>query len=100
MTRTGTKVLVIDVGTSGLRAVVVDGDARILHQQHRALPPATPGPGIAEFDPVATSDTAIALGRSVLAAAGGVDAVAVTNQRSSTVLSDRRTGRPLRPGLG
>jgi glycerol kinase len=100
VTRTGTKVLVIDVGTSGLRAVVVDGDARILHQQHRALPPATPGPGIAEFDPVATSDTAIALGRSVLAAAGGVDAVAVTNQRSSTVLWDRRTGRPLGPGLG
>lgn len=96
----GAKVLVIDVGTSGVRAVVVDDAARILHAEHRELLPSTPAPGLVEFDPTAMADTALALARGAVAAAGRVDAVGVTNQRSSTVAWDRATGEAVGPGLG
>ena len=43
-------ILVIDVGTSGLRAAVVRPDATIAVEQHRELLPDTPAPGLVEFD--------------------------------------------------
>jgi len=91
---------VIDVGTSGVRAAIVDGAARILHAERRELLPSTPAPGLVEFDPAALADAALALARGAIAAAGRVDAVGVTNQRSSTVAWDRATGEPVGPGLG
>lgn len=95
-----TRLLVIDVGTSGVRAVVTDGAARILHAEHRELPPSTPAPGLVEFDPSATAGAALGLARRAIAATGRVGAVGITNQRSSTVAWDRATGEPVGPGLG
>ena len=50
MTSTPSSLLVIDVGTSGLRAAVVrpDGEVDALH--HVELPPSSPFPGLVEFD--------------------------------------------------
>lgn len=96
-----TAVLVIDVGTTGLRAAVVGDDARILQIDHRPFPPTTPFPGLVEFDAAAMSDIVIDAARSVLASSGqAVDAVGVTNQRASTIVWDRGTGVPIGPALG
>ena len=43
-------ILVIDVGTSGVRAAVVRPDATVAAEHHRALLPSTPAPGLVEFD--------------------------------------------------
>ena len=52
--RTGERpvsILVIDVGTSGLRAAIVRPDAdRRRTSHHQRLPPSTPFPGLVEFD--------------------------------------------------
>ena len=45
-------VLVVDVGTSGLRAAVVRPDGEVSALHYRAFPPATPFPGLVEFDAV------------------------------------------------
>lgn len=93
-------VLVVDVGTSGVRAAVVRPDARIAVELHRELLPSSPAPGLVEFDARALASTALELARAVLAEAGPVDAVGISNQRASTVVWDRATGEPVGPGIG
>src|SRR5579871_2930952 len=93
-------VLVIDVGTSGVRAAVVRSDATVAAVQYRQVLPSTPFPGLVEFDAVQLSTTALDLARKVLEEAGPVDAVGIANQRTSTVVWDRSTSVPVAPGLG
>jgi len=93
-------ILVIDVGTSGLRAAVVRPDATIATEHHRELLPTSPQPGFVEFDPAAMAVAALDLARRVLREAGPVDAVGITNQRASTIVWDRATGEPVGPGVG
>lgn len=93
-------ILVIDVGTSGLRAAVVRPDATVAAVHHRPLLPSSPAPGLVEFDAAAMAETALELARAALAEAGPVEAVGITNQRASTIVWDRATGEPVGPGLG
>ncbi|MCU1485725.1 MAG: glycerol kinase [Actinomycetia bacterium] len=93
-------ILVIDVGTSSVRAAVVrpDGTLDAVHQ--RATPPDTPFPGLVEFDAAALAAAALDVARASLAEGGPVDAVGVANQRASTIVWDRETGEPVAPALG
>lgn len=93
-------VLVVDIGTSGLRAAIVRPDATIDHIHHRTLLPTSPAPGFVEFDPAAMAAAALEVARAAVAAGGPVDAVGITNQRASTILWDRATGEPAGPGVG
>jgi len=93
-------ILVIDVGTSGVRAAVVRPDATVEHVHRRPVLPSSPFPGLVEFDPVELGDAALAVARLALADGGPVDAVGIANQRTSTILWDRRTGEPVGPGIG
>ena len=43
-------ILVIDAGTSGVRAAIVGPDASVHHEVHRATLPDSPMPGLVEFD--------------------------------------------------
>lgn len=93
-------ILVVDVGTSGLRAAVVDPDGRIVHDEHRELLPDSPMAGLVEFDAARMAEVVLEVARGVLAAAGPVEAVGITTQRASTVVWDRTTGAPVAPALG
>ncbi len=93
-------ILVVDVGTSNVRASVVGTDARILDVESARVAARSAAPGLVEIDPVALAEAALVTSRAVLERHGGVEAVAVAAQRSSTVVWDRRTGVPLGPGIG
>lgn len=93
-------ILVIDVGTSGLRAAVVRPDGAITAEHRRALLPDSPAPGLVEFDATLMANTALELAAAAIAEGGPVDAVGLTNQRASTVVWDRATGQPIAPALG
>ncbi|MGH9026255.1 MAG: FGGY family carbohydrate kinase [Acidimicrobiia bacterium] len=93
-------ILVVDVGTSSVRAAVVRPDATISHERRVPLLPASPAPGLVEFDAAEMAQVALECTRAVLEDAGTVDAVGVTNQRASVVLWDRATGEPVGPGIG
>jgi glycerol kinase len=94
------RVLVVDVGTSGLRAAIVHDDASVHHVQYRDLLPSTPAPGFVEFDAEVMAATALECAHAAIAAGGPVDAVGITNQRASAILWDRATGEPVGPGIG
>jgi glycerol kinase len=93
-------ILVVDVGTSSVRAAVVRPDATIAVEHHQATLPDSPMAGLVEFDATVLADAALTCARSALADAGPVDAVGITNQRGSTIVWDPATGEPVGPGLG
>jgi glycerol kinase len=93
-------ILVVDVGTSGVRAAIVRPDATVTDARYREVLPSSPEPGFVEFDPAAMAGAALDAARDCLAAGGPVDAVGIANQRASTIVWDRRTGEPVGPGLG
>ena len=93
-------VLVIDVGTSGLRAALVADDATITAEHHLVLLPDSPAAGLVEFDAAAMAGAALDLAQRALDGADDVRAVGIANQRASTIVWDRATGVPVGPGLG
>jgi glycerol kinase len=95
-----TRILVVDVGTSGVRAGVVDPDGAIDHINYVQVLPSSPAPGFVEFDAGAMASAVLEVVRATLAAAGRVDGVGIANQRGSTIVWDRGTGEPVGPGIG
>jgi glycerol kinase len=93
-------ILVIDVGTSCLRAAVVRPDATIAVEHRRTLLPDSPVPGLVEFDAAAMATATRELARAALDEAGPVEAVGIANQRASTIVWDRATGAPVGPAVG
>ena len=93
-------VLVIDIGTSGLRSAVVRADGSVDGLHHRSFVPSTPFAGLVEFDAVEMARLVIEVSRLTLADAGPVGSVGITNQRASTIVWRRSTGVPIGPALG
>jgi len=93
-------ILVIDLGTSAVRAAIVDRHARIVDERRTITLPDSPVPGLVEFDAASYARDALDGARDLLATHGPVDAVGVTNQRGSTIVWDRDTGEPVAPAQG
>jgi glycerol kinase len=93
-------ILVIDVGTSGVRSAIVRPDATIAVEHRQEVLPDSPAPGLVEFDAKEMAAAALATARTALAEGGPVEAIGIANQRASTIVWDRVTGEPVAPGLG
>src|SRR3954469_16238866 len=90
---TAIAILVIDVGTSGVRAAVVQPDASVTCVHYREVLPTSPMANFVEFDPMAMADAALDVAHRSLSDSGSsVDAVGIANQRASTIVWDRATG--------
>ena len=63
-------ILVIDVGTSGVRAAVVHPDATVTAEHRVEVLPSTPAPGLVEFDAAAMAEAALEVARRSLAEGG------------------------------
>jgi len=95
-----TGILVVDVGTSGVRAAVVGPDGAIDHVHYVEVLPSSPAPGFVEFDATAMASAVLEVAEAALAAGGPVAGVGIANQRGSTIVWDRATGEPVGPGIG
>jgi glycerol kinase len=93
-------ILVVDVGTSSVRASVVAPDATVVHIERRPFVPSTPAPGFVELDAGVLAHAVLDACGAALAVAGPVGAVGVANQRATTIVWDRVTGEPVGPGIG
>jgi glycerol kinase len=93
-------VLVVDVGTSGVRAAIVRPDSVVEHTHHRAVLPDSPAPGLVEFDAAVMAEAVLDTANQAVQDGGAVGAVGIANQRASTIVWERATGRPLAPGIG
>ncbi len=96
----GGSVLVVDVGTSGVRAAVVRPDATVEHAHSVPVLPDSPAPGLVEFDATVMADAILVVAKAALHDAGPVEAVGIANQRASTIVWERATGSPVSPAIG
>jgi len=92
-------ILALDQGTTSSRAVIVGQNGRIVAAVQEEFPQILPAPGEVEHDPEAIWSSQLAVGRRALAAAGlsadDIAAIGLANQRETTILWDRATGRPV-----
>jgi glycerol kinase len=95
----GRHVLAIDQGTSGTTVLVVDPDGGVRARGYAELPQHYPRPGWVEHDPeeIWTSVERAACSALVAARITGADvaAIGITNQRETTIVWERATGRPV-----
>jgi glycerol kinase len=89
-------VLAIDQGTTGSRAIVFDRRGRVVAAAYEEFPQHFPRPGWVEHDPEEIWRSVHRTIQKALACVPGrtIAAVGITNQRETTVLWDRKTGRP------
>jgi len=88
-------ILAIDQGTTSTRAIVFDGEGHIRAVAQRELPQIFPADGWVEHDPEEIWQATLAVCREVLAAAPDVAAIGIANQRETTVIWDRASGKPI-----
>src|SRR6516162_7851178 len=89
-------VLAIDQGTTSTRAILFDAAGQIRHSAQIALTQLHPQPGWVEHGPEEIWRSVVSTCREMMAAADGpIAAIGITNQRETTVLWERATGRPV-----
>ena len=92
-------ILALDQGTTSSRAIIFAHDGGIIATAQREFRQIFPEPGWVEHDPAEIWATQSAVMAEVLGlakiAAHDIAAIGVTNQRETTVLWERATGRPL-----
>ncbi|MBU1358745.1 MAG: glycerol kinase GlpK [Gammaproteobacteria bacterium] len=92
-------LLALDQGTSSSRSIVFDHEGRIVALTQKELPQIYPQPGWVEHDAMQIWNDQLATAREVLVkaklTAADIHAVGITNQRETTVLWNRKTGKPV-----
>ena len=95
-------VLAIDQGTTGTTALAVGRSGEVLARGYAPVDQFFPQPGWVEHDPLQLWQTVLdASGKALTALGAGArpEAIGLTNQRETTVVWDRRTGRPVAPAI-
>ena len=92
-------ILALDQGTTSSRAILFAHDGTAVASAQQEFEQILPQPGHVEHDPEAIWQTQLDTARQVLAkadaTAGDVAAIGITNQRETTVLWERDSGRPV-----
>jgi glycerol kinase len=92
-------VLALDQGTTSSRAMVFDRAGSVVSMAQQEFPQLFPGPGHVEHDPEAIWSSQLSTARDAVSKAGitasDLAAVGITNQRETTVLWERDSGRPI-----
>jgi len=99
----GSFVLAVDQGTTGSTVLVLDARARVVGRGYAEVPQHFPKPGWVEHDgeeiwTATCRALQVALRRTGLLgarASRAIVAIGITNQRETTLLWDRRSGRPV-----
>jgi glycerol kinase len=94
-----TYILALDQGTTSSRALLIDGEGRVVGMAQREFAQIYPQPGWVEHDPEEIRASQLAVVAEVLARTGVRSAelagIGITNQRETTVLWERTTSRPI-----
>ena len=96
-------ILALDQGTTSSRAILYDDHARPIKMVQQPTILKTPQAGFVEQDAQQIWQTQISCAHDVINQAGllatDVTSIAITNQRESIVVWDKKTGKPLAPAI-
>jgi glycerol kinase len=96
---TGKFILALDQGTTSSRAVVFDRRGKIISIASKEFQQVYPRPGWVEHDPMEIWGSQMEAARRALDSANlspqSIAAIGITNQRETTVIWDRQSGKPV-----
>ena len=95
----GRYILALDQGTTSSRAILFDEQQNIVGVAQKEFPQIYPREGWVEHDPMEIWSSEYAVMMEVIAKTGAspadIAAIGITNQRETTILWERSTGRPI-----
>ena len=96
-------VLALDQGTTSSRSILFKHDGTVAAVAQQEFPQIFPSPGHVEHDAMAIWKTQLATARAAIKKAKAkptdIAAIGITNQRETTVLWDKKTGKPLQNAI-
>lgn len=93
-------ILSLDQGTTGSRALLIDGDGTVIGKEYREFTQHFPNPGWVEHDAEELFQSTVSAARALLHRTGArPGAIGITNQRETIVLWDRRSLRAVAPAI-
>ncbi len=98
-----TYLLAIDQGTTSTRSIIFDGSLRPVATAQQEFAQHFPAPGWVEHDADDLWRTVLETARAAMAKAGigpgAIAGIGITNQRETTVVWDRATGKPVHKAI-
>lgn len=92
-------ILSIDQGTTSSRAILFDRNESVIGIAQKEFTQYFPSPGHVEHNPLEIWESQLQVMRDVLHSSGvkpeEIDSIGITNQRETTVVWERSTGRPV-----
>ncbi len=92
-------ILAIDQGTTSSRAILFNPNAEIIAQKNFEFTQIYPRPGWVEHNPEEIWQTVLKAFQYIIDESGikyqDIDSIGITNQRETTVIWDRKTGKPI-----
>ena len=96
-------VVAVDQGTTSTRSIVFRGDLTVAGEAQEDFAQHYPAPGLVEHDPEDLWRTTVGTLRAAVAkagiGAGAIAALGLTNQRETTVVWERASGRAIHPAI-
>lgn len=92
-------ILAIDQGTTGSRVIIFNHEGEIINSAYQEIKQYFPNPGWVEHDPQEYITSVESCGKEALQKSGinaeQIEAIGITNQRETTILWDKETGKPI-----
>ncbi|QJB37832.1 glycerol kinase GlpK [Chitinophaga oryzae] len=92
-------VMALDQGTTSSRAIIFDKTGAIISVAQKEFTQLFPAPGWVEHDPAEIWSSQIGVATEAMAKVGleggNIAAIGITNQRETTIVWDRETGKPV-----
>lgn len=96
-------VLAIDQGTTSSRAILFDANYKVAAASQQEITQHYPAPGWIEHDPEEIWQATLTTCRAAIAQAGAapheIAAIGIANQRETTVIWERASGKPIHPAI-
>lgn len=96
-------ILSLDQGTTSSRCILFNRKGEIVSQAQKEFTQHYPQPGWVEHDPMEIWSTQLGVAREAMARVGAtheeIEAIGITNQRETTIVWDRKTGKPVYPAI-
>ncbi len=92
-------IIALDQGTTSCRSILFDRNKKILHTEQQEFTQIMPENGWVEHDPIEILETQLLTLKKLIEKSGikpeEVESIGITNQRETTVLWDKSTGKPV-----
>lgn len=96
-------IMAFDQGTTSSRCILFDHEGKICSVAQKEFTQFFPRPGWVEHDPVEIWSSQIGVAAEAMskigAEAGDIRAIGITNQRETTIVWEKKTGRPIYPAI-